>query len=136
MTKLFIRKTHGFTLVEIIVVVVIIGIFASAFMWALSSFYEKSMAAEAKEILTKAFGGYNRLVVEGESTWGTGSNWSQLGFDWDPNGFDVSRRHFDYVFDDPNNPNTLTATRTNDATRWIMIDLRSGRITNSGFYGK
>jgi len=124
----------GFTMIEIIVVTVIIGIFASATMWTLTSFIEKSKAAEAKEILTKAFGGYNRLVVEGEPTWGM--NWSKLGFDWNPNGLNASRRNFDYTFDDDSNPNTLTATRSNDATKWIRIDLRTGRITNSGFYGK
>lgn len=132
MKKLLNRKTRGYTMIELVVVVVIIGILASVTMWSLTSFFEKSKSVEAKEILAKTFGGFNRLVVDGEPT--SGMNWSRLGFDWNPNL--ASARNFDYVFDNDDSPNTLNATRRTDATKWIMIDLWSGRMTKAEFYGK
>lgn len=119
------KNRSGFTLIEISVTVVIIGILAVIGTAKYTAAVERSRGAEAKEVLMKMYAGYQRLVVEGEST--SGLTWARLGMS-DPNA--DARRYFDY---------TIVgviggATRRTGASKWMNINLTTGVMNHSGHY--
>jgi len=120
-----IRK--GFTLVEMIVVVIVLGILASIAGVQYSKIIERSRSAEARHILFTAYAGYQRRVAEGEPvTWGSiNGRWGNLGMS-DPSA--LSTRFFDYTFSNTGNKPKLIAERIGNASRTLTIYFENGTL--------
>ena len=127
------KKICGFTLIEILSTVIIIGVLASlaipSYLWVV----ERSRSAEAKEILCNMFACFHRLKIDDEWFDATHPiNWSRCGMS-DPN--TLSTRYFNYTFlPDENTPETGRAQRINDPNKWLEINLSSGDLTKSVHY--
>lgn len=129
------RKTaelKGFTLIEILVVVIIIGVLVGMAVTSYVSSFEKMRGAEAIEVLTKCYAGYQRLLMDDEEI--SASNplrWSRLGMT-NPNL--NPQRFFNYsVLDSDASPRSMYADRIGQAG-WLSVDLFSGCITKSSPY--
>ncbi|MFA5039879.1 MAG: prepilin-type N-terminal cleavage/methylation domain-containing protein [Candidatus Omnitrophota bacterium] len=125
------KSRAGFTLVEIMLALVVIGILAGMAYSRVIAIAERSRGAEAREIIYKAYAGYQRARDDGEAIVGIDNNkWSQFGLS-NPN----SRpdRYFNYTFSPAGstNPSTCRATR---GGRYIEINLATGVITNTSAY--
>lgn len=125
-------RKEGFTLVEIIVVAIIIGILATTAFSKITWVVERAKGAEASEVLLKAYGGYKRIMSDEECISVTSPlNWSRLGMS-DPNV--NSRRNFDYTIDDLNNPTYARAVRRTNSSMWMCISFADGHITKTRPY--
>jgi len=62
------RKSSGFTLMEMIVVIVLLGVFAAMVVPKVTTMVERSRAAEATEVLTKIYAGRLRLLDDNSSS--------------------------------------------------------------------
>ncbi|OIO35775.1 MAG: hypothetical protein AUJ74_04705 [Candidatus Omnitrophica bacterium CG1_02_44_16] len=91
------KNTKGFTLIEVIVVVIILGILASIAGVQYTKVIEKSRWVEAREVFLKAQAGYDRLKMDGEEgTLKQANFWTKLGMS-DPNNLPCARRKFLYA---------------------------------------
>ncbi|MBN1294385.1 MAG: prepilin-type N-terminal cleavage/methylation domain-containing protein [Candidatus Latescibacteria bacterium] len=101
---MFRRNEKGFTLVELMIVVVIIGILASIAIPKFSSLIGKTKASEAKQILGQIVQGEKTYYFTSDAyiTFAPGADCPEIGFS-QPDG-----ARFDYEFDAP----TTTATAT------------------------
>lgn len=123
-------KRKGFTLIEMAVVVIIIGILASFAVARYNWVVERPKGAEAKNILYNAFLGYRRVVTDGDST--SSLSWTRLGMS-DPNS--LSTRYFNYApWPSWASPSQIRATRIGNSSRWLNISLSNGAITKSFEY--
>jgi len=126
------RKENGFTLIEIIITVLIVGILATMAAAKLSWVVDRGRSVEANEILLKAYAGYQRTIIDED--WVSSGNpltWDKMGMG-DPHL--NTNRFFDYSIDNPANPTFITAVRRNNASRNLTINLDNGTITKTQPY--
>ncbi len=121
-------------MIELMVVVVILGILAVVGGAQYAKVVEKSRGAEAKEILLKAYAGYQRRAFDGEdTTWSLiNGRWDRLGMS-DPNAIPAPPRYFNYTFSNVSGV-WVTATRVGDASKALTVNLASGAITATSPY--
>ena len=131
------KRRKGFTLTEILVTVIIIGVLASVTISKYTWVIERSRASEATEVLLTAYAGVRRLIIDGEEygppqPWQHSLSWTRLGMS-DPNA--MPNAYFSYSFK-PNLPNArrINATRVSDNTKSLEIDLATGVITKTSPY--
>lgn len=136
---------NGFTLLELVVVIIVIGILAGVAIRAQDFLAEKSRGLEATAILQRAYSGYQRLRVEGVlEGYCDGESypfsWSlfQMG---DPNA--DNRRLFQYSISAAGTNcsgthRAVTATRrvggATVSSQNLTIDLVSGSLSKSAEY--
>lgn len=126
------KITKGFTLIEILIAVIIIGILSSVAFPRITWLVERSKGAEAREVLYKAYAGYQRLLIDEEPIGGLNPlTWTRMGMS-DPN--TMAGRFFDYTLFPPGNPNRVDAERIGDSSKWVRIDLSSGCLTRTSPY--
>ncbi len=129
------ENRRGFTLIEIVIVTIVVGILASVAVATQRSFIERGRGSEARQILLSGYAGYQRLIAENEPIdSGHRLNWSRMGMS-DPNL--PSGRYFNYSIE-PNtfNPQRLEASRgvsvsgCMGASVWdFRLDLSTGKLT-------
>lgn len=132
MIKYFGRKKSAFTLVEIIIVVIIIGILAGLAIANYGSILDRARVAEAKSVLMHGYAGYQRLLFDKEPIdGGNRLNWSRMGMT-DPS--TMANRYFDYTIR-PNtaSPTTLRATLIRDTNKYVEVFLSNGCLTLVNF---
>jgi prepilin-type N-terminal cleavage/methylation domain-containing protein len=101
------KNRNGFTLIEVLMVTVIIGILASISLGSYTQYINKSRGAEARQILTTAYAGYRRLLAEEESV--SSLSWDRMGLS-NPNS--IPNHYFTYTISPVFGPPTqLRATR-------------------------
>ncbi len=129
------KTKSGFTLIEMIIVVVIIGILATVAVIKYEDLTDVGRAVEARSILYRAYAGYQKLMIDGEQINATNQlTWARMAL-VNPN--TLSDRHFEYyISPDGINPNRIEAARryrngTIDSTKWLSIDLSTGNLTKS-----
>ncbi|MEK7849831.1 MAG: prepilin-type N-terminal cleavage/methylation domain-containing protein [Candidatus Omnitrophota bacterium] len=120
-----IRK--GFTLIEMIVVVIVLSILASIAGVQYSKIIERSRGAEAKQVLLTAYVGYQRRVAEEEpAAWSDiNGQWGKLGMS-DPNSPPTC--YFIYSFNNAGNIIKLFAIRKGDAAKNLTVYLANGTL--------
>jgi type IV pilus assembly protein PilE len=128
-----VNKKVGFTLIEILITVVIIGVLASVSITRYSSVLERSRGAEATEVLLKSYAGYRRLMIDSEIVNSSVPlTWTRLGMS-DPN--TPANRFFNYtILPNVNNPTSVLANTTRTGGGWLQVDLNTGQITKSNIY--
>jgi len=126
------KRRHGFTLIELVVTMVVIGVLAGGAMVYQSNNRQKVETNEARSILSMGYAGYCRLLAEEEGI--NPLTWQRMGMT-DPN--TMPNRLFTYSIR-PNaaNPNRLEATRGVTVTgcgaitgQRLRIRLTDGRLT-------
>lgn len=126
---------RGYTLLEIMLVVIVIGIVASMTVPRVLGIVERSRGAEAREVLYKSFAGYQRYIEDNTSRLPASDNnkWRLLGMG-NPNS--LGNRLFNYTFvpSGSRNPTTVVATRRGIAGNTIQITLAGGVVTNTSPY--
>jgi len=128
---------RGFTLLEIAIVTVVVGILASVAVVTQRSFIDRGKGAEARQILLSGYAGYQRLIAENEPIDSSHRlNWTRMGMT-DPNL--LAGRYFNYSIRPSSfNPTRLEARRgvtisgcTGTATHSFRLDLSTGRLTEN-----
>ena len=120
------RNERGFTLVELMIVVMIIGILASIAIPQFSKIITRSKVTEAKQILTQIINLEKTyyLMMSYYTAFAEGDNCEPVGFTQP----DVDMRRFEYKFDivgaAPFNGSIATATEN--------IDINGDGDTNDG----
>ncbi len=115
-------KSKGFTLLEVLIVVIIIGILASMALPQYLNTLEKARSAEAVSQIGVLRGAMQRYWFEQTATQSTYSaaNFSRLDVD-DPN--NAVKRLYNYTLADSSTLNTMTftvnATRIGKAGYWV-----------------
>ena len=61
------KRRKGFTLTEILVTVIIIGVLASVTISKYTWVIERGRGAEAREVLLKSYAGFRRLMIDSET---------------------------------------------------------------------
>ncbi len=114
----------GFTLIEMIVVVIVLGILASVTGVQYSKIIERSRGAEAKQVLLTAYAGYQRRVAGEESVaWATISdNWGKLGMSV------PSVTYFTYSWVNTGLIPRIGALRVGDPAKNITVYLDNGTL--------
>ena len=128
------KNDRGFTLLEVVIVMVVISVLATMVWPRYLDYTEKTRGAEAREVLYKSYAGYQRLITDGERVWGSEpASWTRLGMS-DPNA--NANRYFDYspVNNWGGNFNGVRADRRGDNTKWLQISVTTGVITKSAPY--
>ncbi|MFH0940712.1 MAG: prepilin-type N-terminal cleavage/methylation domain-containing protein [Candidatus Omnitrophota bacterium] len=117
-----IRK--GFTLIEMIVVVIVLGILVSIAGVQYSKIIEKSRGAEAKQVLLTAYAGYQRRVANEESV-----AWGQVNGRWDRLGMSTpSAARFTYGWSNTGGNPRIIALRVGDSAKNITVYLANGTL--------
>lgn len=117
-----IRK--GFTLIEMIVVVIVLGILVSIAGVQYTKVVERSRGAEAKQVLLTAYAGYQRRVADEESV-----AWGQVNGRWDRLGMSTpSATYFTYSWSNTAGNPRIIALRVGDATKNITVYLANGTL--------
>lgn len=127
----------GFTLIEVLIVVIIIGILASIALPQYTTTIEKSRSAEAATNVGSLRAAVDRYWYQNGSITTTIAN---LDID-NPNS--VTNRLYNYAITDDGTDATtrkytITATRTTAATTWVkwtQTDNNTGKLTRSANLG-
>lgn len=126
----------GFTLIEMIVAIVIVGVLAGLAIHTITHHIERSRSMSAHEVLAKAHAGYQRLLIDNQQSVLVGKAWIwyYVGMD-DPN-VNPSALYTYTFFPAPSAPVWLNATRKNPPAiftppLWLAINLTSGNITKT-----
>lgn len=128
------KNFKGFSLLEIVITVVVLGVLASVAIPKYLEIIEKSRGAEAREILYKAYAGYKRLVVEGEDvSWPGIDNWARLGMS-DPNALPSPPRHFRYRIRKPGGDVQVEARSLDDLQERLRLYLANGTLVKTSPY--
>ena len=127
------KRRKGFTLTEILVTVIIIGVLASVTISKYTWVIERGRGAEAREVLLKSYAGFRRLMIDSETVnVSFPLSWTRLGMS-NPN--TLSNRFFNYtILPDANNPTAVLANTTRSGGGWLQVDLNTGQITKSDVY--
>ncbi len=131
------RKNNrsGFTLLEVIIVIIIIGVLASLALPRFFSTVEYSRATEAMQSLATVRQSVERCYLMRNSFAAPCNAFANLDVE-DPGG--VPNAHFTYGFTNTANAYTITATRnTRDGgstanTVWLMFDGAAGTVSRGG----
>lgn len=125
----------GYTLLEVMLVVIVMAILASITIPRVITIVERSRGAEAREVLYKTYAGYQRYVEDNTSALPAGdtSKWMMLGMS-NPNS--MTGRFFNYSFTPAGSryPTSATATRLGIAANTMTINLATGAVTNTSPY--
>jgi prepilin-type N-terminal cleavage/methylation domain-containing protein len=129
------KKRSGFTLIELTVTLVVLGILASLSVNAYISMVERGRWVEARATLLQSYAGYHRAVSDEKpllvADVGTAAFWTKLGMS-DPN--TMANRKFNYTT--PAFPQ-VTATRCDGpcpavtGNSWTMT-LDTGTVASAG----
>ncbi len=104
------NKNSGFTLLEVIIVVIIVGVLASLALPRFFAMVEYSKAAEALNVVTSLRGAIERCELQHGIANCTHANWNNLGME-DPAG--AANAHWSYTISQGGTGiYTITATRT------------------------
>lgn len=127
------KKLEGFTLLEVMISIIVIGILAMGASRVAFQYVEKSRGAEAYEILSKCYRGVQAVMEEDEEISVTHPlTWSRLGMD-NPNL--QGERFFDYsILNSDSDPVWMYADRVTGSGGWIRISLSTGQIEKSTEY--
>ncbi len=118
------KTDRGFTLIEMIMVVIILGLLASIAGVQYFKVIEKSRGAEAKQVLLTAYAGYQRRVSDGESV-----AWGQVNGRWDRLGMSTpSVTLFTYGWSNAGGNPMITALRVADSAKNITVYLENGTL--------
>ncbi len=124
------KNAKGFTLIEMIVVVIVLGLLASIAGVQYSKVIEKSRGAEAKQVLLTAYAGYQRRVSGEESV-----AWGQVNGRWDRLGMSTpSAAIFTYGWSNTGGNPRITALRVGDSTKNITVYLGTGNLVVTAPY--
>jgi prepilin-type N-terminal cleavage/methylation domain-containing protein len=116
----------GFTLVEIIIVVIVLGILASVAGVQYTKVVERSRGAEAKQVLLTAYAGYQRKVADEEPV---PVGWGQVNGRWDRLGMSTpSATYFSYEWSNQGGNPRITALRVGDSAKNITVYLANGTL--------
>ena len=128
------KRKRAFTLLELMIAVFVIGILASLMYFNYAWFIEKARGAEAREVLLKAYGGWFRLVMEGEVINASSPlTWNRMGLDGDPNA--VARANFTYtITPNANSPTGIRAVRVGNSGLNMTIRLSDGFLNKTNPY--
>lgn len=126
------RNKNGFTLIEIMVVVIVIGALASLALMNYTAVVDRTKIAEAKSILLNGYAGYQRMMFDGETVGGGNPlTWARLGMS-DPGA--EANRHFDYTFrPNANAPTSIRGTFIKDNSKYVDVSLTTGALTVVNF---
>ena len=114
----------GFTLVEMIVVVIVLGILASLAGAQYSKIIERSRGSEAKQVLLTAYAGYQRRVANEESV-----VWAQINGIWNRLGMSTpSNTRFTYGWSNTGNDPRIIALRVGASAKNITVYLANGTL--------
>ncbi|MFH1691497.1 MAG: prepilin-type N-terminal cleavage/methylation domain-containing protein [Candidatus Omnitrophota bacterium] len=132
MFKRCFKNIAGFTLVELVVVVIIVGVLAGLAVANYGNIVDRTKVAEAKSILLNGYAGYQRLLFDNEPiNAGNRLNWTRMGMD-NPNS--NPGRIFDYWIRPNNiNPTSLEATLVKDNSKSVEVRLSDGCLTIINF---
>lgn len=119
---------QGFTLIELIAVVIIIAILASIAVPTYNNFVEKSRATEALATLKTILDAQKRYAFK-YSTYATIPNQLDVTFDSEGEFYNFSLVTTPNPYNSNNNETIATATRDIDASNSIVIN-----ITESGYF--
>jgi len=115
------NKTSGFTLLEVIIVVIIVGVLASLALPRFFAMVEYSRTAEALNTVTSLRGAIERCELQHGIANCTHANWSNLGMDQDPG--TTAGAHWTY---------TIT---TGAAGIYTIVCTRNANEDNGGYTG-
>lgn len=124
----------GFTLIEMIVVVIVLGILVSIVGVQYSKIVERSRGAEARQVLLTAYAGYQRRVADEESVaWGQicqggAGRWEKLGMST------PSVTRFTYSCSNTGGNPRFIALRVGDSNKNMTIDLETGDLVMTAPY--
>ncbi len=127
------RRQQGFTLIEIVIVVIMIGMLAVMSVIRFSKEKEKSRGEEAARVLLKGYSVYHYLLdKKRQFSADNPLTWTRLDIE-DPN-LNKSR-NFDYsILNGDSVTVSIHANRIGQPTRSLYIDLSSGCITKTEPY--
>ncbi len=127
------KKRAGFTLIEMMVTVVVLGIIISIAIPKYMTQVEKMRGAEARSICYQAYAGYQRLVADGETINASNNvTWRRLGMS-DPNL--NPNRYFDYVLQGGSNPTFFRGNRIGSGgTQWVRVRRSTGVLSKTAPY--
>ena len=121
------KKTRGFTLIELTVAIVIIGILAALTANAYVAMVERGRWAEAREVLLKAYAGYQRASDDGNPVANNATLWTQWGMS-DPNAMPGTKFAYAAVNPFPR----IRAQRSSTAGDTWTIALLTGVVSKAG----
>jgi len=128
------KKRRGFTLIEVVITMVVIGVLVSIALVTKKSFLDRSRGNEARSILSQGYAGYQRMLAENE-TIGSGNplSWRRMGMT-DPNS--ISGRNFNYSISPTSTaPTSLVARKGgtgcsgSGSSHNLTLNLSTGKIT-------
>lgn len=132
MFKKYLKNNSGFTLIEILIVVIVIGVLAGLAIGNYGNIVDRAKTAEAKTILLNGYAGYQRMMFDNEPVnGGNRLTWPRMGME---NPATLVNRHFTYtILPNTAAPTELRATFIKDNTKYVEVALADGCLTSVNF---